>query len=224
MALSNRSKALCPGYLIASPKLDGTPFERAVVAIVHHDEEGAVGFVLNKPLEIDFGTLIQSVNDELARQVVPASFAVPVYFGGPVRIEQLWLIFAQTRMEQAIGPALAPGSAAEPRVSYLERLAQTIDEHSTVPFAPGWYLSACGDIIEAHALGHAPGAYRPFIGYSGWGPGQLEGEIDDGSWLLLDFDPEFFFRPHHLHQWNEALGRLGVNPTAFLMMARAGMA
>lgn len=206
------SRSLSPGYLVASPKLDGTPFERAVVAMVHHDDEGAMGFIINKPLEIDFGSLIQSVNEDIARKVIPASFDVHVYFGGPVRIEQLWLIFQEPRDTLSY---TAPGA---------RRTLEAVEDDSTLSFSDGWYLAASGDIIEGFALGLQEGNYRPFIGYSGWGPGQLESEIEDGSWLILDFEEDLFFDSIPASNWDQALGRLGVDATAFLMMGKAGMA
>ena len=212
-AIIERSRSISPGYLIASPKLDGSPFERAVVAMVHHDEEGAMGFIINKPLEIDFGSLIQSVNEEIAREIVPRSFDMPVHFGGPVRIEQLWLIF-QRQLQGA--------EELEANQLLLRRLQEPDD--GAMAFSEGWFLAASSEIIEGFALGKQFGEYRPFIGYAGWGPGQLEAEIDDGSWLLLDFEEDFFFDALPAVHWEDALDRIGVNPTAFLMMGKAGMA
>lgn len=208
-----KGQSISPGYLVASPKLDGSPFERAVVAMVHHDDEGAMGFILNKPLEIDFGSLIQSVNEGIARDIVPQSFTIPVHFGGPVRIEQLWLIFQRSiRGEESL----------ESNRRLLKRLKEPDD--GALTFSDGWFLAASSEIIEGFAVGEEAGEYRPFIGYAGWGPGQLEEEIDDGSWLLLDFEEDFFFDALPTLHWEDALQRLGVNATAFLMMGKAGMA
>ncbi len=207
------SGALSPGFIIASPKLDSTPFERAVVVMVHHDEEGAMGFIINKPLEIDFGSLIESVNDDIARQIIPSSFEMPVHFGGPVRIEQLWLMFQRDLNGHE-------DLAANQRL--LHKIEQPDD--GAVNFSDGWFLAASGDIIEGFALGKQHGSYRPLIGYAGWGPGQLEEEIEEGSWLMLDFDDDFVFDSAPGVHWDDALERIGVDPTAFLMMAKSGMA
>lgn len=207
------SDSISPGFLIASPKLDGTPFERAVVVMVHHDEEGAMGFIVNKPLEIDFGSLIQSVNDDIAPQITPESYEMPVHFGGPVRIEQLWLMF-QRHIDGD------EDSLANRRL--LQKMA--LPDDGALTFCDGWFLAASGDIIEGFAMGIQHGVYRPFIGYAGWGAGQLESEIEEGSWLLLDFDDDFVFDAVAGVHWEDALERLGVEPTAFLMMAKSGMA
>lgn len=213
IALTDASDLISPGFLIASPKLDDSPFERAVIVMVQHDDEGAMGFIINKPLEIDFGSLIQSVNDDIAPQITPQSFDIPVHFGGPVRVEQLWLIFQRQLAGQE-------DHLANQRL--LAKMQQPDDGAMT--FSDGWFLAASGDIIEGFALGHQYGAFRPFIGYAGWGPGQLEEEIEEGSWLLLDFDEDFFFDSLPGLHWDDALERLGVDPTAFLMMGKAGSA
>ncbi len=207
------SKTIAPGFLVASPKLDDTPFERAVVVMIQHDDEGAMGFILNKPLEIDFGSLIESVNEELVPHLRPESFEKPVHFGGPVRIEQLWMIFRRNIEGEE-------DSAANQRL--LHKMREPGD--GALTFCDGWYLAASGDLIEGFAMGHQHGAHRPFIGYAGWGPGQLESEIEDGSWLMLDFDDDFLFDRGATVHWDEALERLGVDPTAFLMMAKSGLA
>lgn len=207
------SASISPGYLIASPKLDDSPFERAVVVMVHHDSEGAMGFIINKPLDIDFGSLIQSVNDDIARELTAESFDIPVHFGGPVRIEQLWLIFQREKVME------------EPNESNLRLLEKMNDpDEGALTFSDGWFLAASGELIEGFAIGQEDGTYRPFIGYAGWGPGQLETEIEEGSWLLLDFEKDLFFDAAPSVHWDEALKRLGVDPTAFLMMGKSGLA
>lgn len=207
------SGTIAPGFLVASPKLDDSPFERAVVAMIQHDDEGAMGFILNKPLEIDFGSLIESVNDEIVPHLRPESFDQPVHFGGPVRIEQLWMIFQRDIAGEEDSPA---------NQHLLRKIREPGD--GALTFCDGWYLAASGDLIEGFAMGRQHGAYRPFIGYAGWGPGQLEAEIEDGSWLMLDFDDDFLFESKANVHWDRALERLGVDPTAFLMMAKSGMA
>lgn len=211
--LPGPSASISPGFLIASPKLDDSPFERAVVVMVHHDAEGAMGFIINKPLDIDFGSLIQSVNDELATELTPQSFETPVHFGGPVRIEQLWLIFQRDRVME---------EKNEANLRLLQKMSEP--DEGALTFSDGWFLAASGELIEGFAIGQEHGEYRPFIGYAGWGPGQLEAEIDEGSWLLLDFEKDLFFDSSPALHWEEALERLGVEPTAFLMMGKSGMA
>ena len=78
------------------------------------------------------------------------------------------------------------------------------------------------DDLAAAALALVPALV--FIGYTGWGPGQLEGEIEEGSWLCLDFEQVDALGGDDDACWSDALARLGVNPMAFMMMGKMGSA
>src|SRR5690554_939968 len=89
-------RSMSPAFLVASPRLDGSPFERAVILLVHHDLSGAMGYIINKPVDVDFGTLISSVNTEIESKILADRFQKAVYFGGPVRLEQLWVLYKRS--------------------------------------------------------------------------------------------------------------------------------
>lgn len=196
-------ETLSPGFLIASPKLDDSPFERAVIAMVHHDDRGAMGFIINKPLDVDLGTLLQSADEKLSGEIDLACFGMTVHFGGPVRVEQLWLVYHDVpdKLE----------SDAEPLSFDLQ-------------FDPRWYVVAAYESIERLAGGQDGLDFKPFVGYTGWGAGQLEQELEEGSWLFLPFNNDFVLSLSGEPLWEEALSRLGVDPMAFLMMGAAGRA
>lgn len=197
---------LAPGFLIASPKLAGGPFERAVIVMVHHDDEGAMGFIVNKPLSIDFGSLLQGAEQEVVGPVVESCYEQSVHFGGPVRVEQLWLIYQQLH----------------PSEDVFEDM-RSIEEDGLLKFDEEWYLVADSESIEEFVHGERHDPYRPYIGYTGWGPGQLEEEIEEGSWLFLEFEEDLILdQPDPEECWEDALERLGVNPMAFLMMGEVG--
>ena len=202
------SESFAPGFLIASPRLDGSPFERAVILMVHHDQEGAMGFIINKPLSIDLGSLLETADERLPGDITHDCFELSVRFGGPVRVEQLWLIYRELEGQRS----------GEVGVKDLER-------QGLLQFDERWCLVADSESIEAFVYGRRSNLYRPYIGYTGWGPGQLEEEIDEGSWLLMDFEDELVFDEHEPEAcWQHALALIGVNPMAFLMMGKVGSA
>src|SRR5436190_3140807 len=132
-------------FLIASPHLGDGNFNRSVVLMVKHDEEGAFGFVLNRPT----GSTVAEIWKLIAEQ--PSDCEQPIYLGGPVQ-----------------GPLMA--------VHALASAAET-------EILSGVYLSAHKDQLrEVVAAEKAP--FRLFSGYSGWGAGQLEGELEAGGWLV----------------------------------------
>lgn len=129
-------------------------------------------------------------------EVVPedpklARFTEPLYIGGPV--EQVGL-FAAFRAAQAPGEALRAGEDL-----WIALAPQTVER-----------------------LLHAPPAtVRFYVGYAGWAPGQLRGEIDRGDWWVLDADPDIVFRPDTRGLWDE-LARRARSPTARAGAAAAG--
>jgi len=134
---------LTGSILAAHPSLLDPNFRRTVLFIsAHTPNDGALGVILNRPLDKQVGDLIA---DD-----APAALAeVPVYLGGPVGKDQL--MFAVLEWEQGDGLKLNHNVGLE----------------------------------EANELiGHDPESIRAFVGYAGWGVGQLEQEMKQKSWLI----------------------------------------
>ena len=81
------------------------------------------------------------------------------------------------------------------------------------------YLSTSPDLLR-QLLGPAPPPRtRLILGYSGWGPGQLEYELEASAWLMTDVDSDLIFRTPPEQMWEAAIRRLGADP-ATLQMSR----
>lgn len=161
--------------LVATPPLDDPNFDRAVVYMLEHHHEGAIGVVINRPTE-------ELLEDPLDRwedlQAPPGS----VFLGGPV----------ETDAFIALADAKSP-------------VTETSDELSPVL---GRVVSA--DLTTDPAIVAAlVNSVRVFRGYAGWGPGQLEGEIEAGAWLVLDAEPGDVFAAAPDHLWRTILRRQG---------------
>ena len=100
----------------------------------------------------------------------------PVYYGGPFSRGAL---VALVRAEASPGG----GSVAMTRHLYMAFRANTIDQ-----------------IIESK-----PNDARYYVGYVGWRPGELKGEIDRGLWSVLSADPDVVFRKDTENLWEEML-------------------
>ena len=72
-------------FLIAMPGMAGGTFTGAVVYLCEHTEKGALGLVINKPIDIKLKSLFEKVELSLTRDDLAES---PVYFGGPVQTER----------------------------------------------------------------------------------------------------------------------------------------
>jgi putative transcriptional regulator len=159
--------------LVAAPQLADPNFARSVVLVLEHDEPGAVGVILNRPLEVEVAEILEPWGELAAATPPPVVFS-----GGPV------------------SPDAVIGLA-----------------HSPAPGA-GWrtVVGAVGvvDLSRSPLDQPAPlDAVRLFSGYAGWGPGQLEGELEVGGWLVLDaVDGDALSeRPERL--WHDVLRRQG---------------
>lgn len=153
--------------LLANGSLFGDVFRQTVILMADHDEEGALGFVLNRPTEM----LVD--RDESAAAVDKVDERV--FSGGPV----------QQSLVSVIAEFVAP-----------EHAAQLI-------FGSVGFLN-----LEASTPTAVTRA-RVFAGYSGWGPGQLEREMEDGSWVVTDATPDLIFEVEPDDLWGEALRRMG---------------
>lgn len=84
----------------------------------------------------------------------------------------------------------------------------------------GLVLSASTDILRVIAKGEGPRDWLLVLGYSGWGPGQLEGEITQNAWLTCDAPARLVFDPKPgEHQWRDALKSMGIDPLSLSSVA-----
>jgi putative transcriptional regulator len=84
----------------------------------------------------------------------------------------------------------------------------------TLTITDGFALTATIDILRAIADGEGPRSSLLALGYAGWGPGQLEGEIQQNGWLTVPADPTLVFDGDLEAKWVRALAKLGVQPSA----------
>jgi putative transcriptional regulator len=156
--------------LIASPALWDPNFRRTVVLIGHHDDEGAVGVVLNR------------MSDVSVLEAAPAFLPLiggddVVYVGGPVQ-PQAAVVVAEFDDPEGAG-VLSFGSIG--------------------------FLAGDADPETVTGVRRA----RLFAGYAGWGPGQLEVEMDEGSWIKEPALPEDVFAADAAGLWSAVLRRKG---------------
>ena len=174
-------EVLAPPYLLlAAPVLLDPNFQKTVVLMGHHSEEGAVGWVVNRVVA---GGAAKLLPDEVAATIHPET---PLRVGGPVPTPGLIVVHAEA-----------------------------VEGVESLPMAPGIFVSATTDVLPllfAAAPGPEPTPGLLVFGYAGWGPGQLEKEMEEGAWLVLPYDPSLAFPVHVADLWERSLARLGVSP------------
>lgn len=85
---------------------------------------------------------------------------------------------------------------------------------AVMEIAGGYQVSATLDVLEQLAAGTGPRPALLALGYAGWGPRQLEGEIAENAWLTLDGVPDIVFARDAAAKWAAALRHVGVDPVA----------
>jgi len=166
--------------LLATPPLEDPNFDRAVIYVLEHHDEGALGLVLNRPSPEELG-------DALRAWAEMQSDPSLVFVGGPVEPDAL----------------IAIARVREP----LPELSEDDDENETHLAPLSGDLASADLAADPIDVVDTISALRVFRGYSGWGPGQLDGEIEAGAWLVLDPEPTDLFTDSPDDLWRMVLRR-----------------
>jgi putative transcriptional regulator len=170
--MSIQSRRLSGRLLVASPTLEDANFRRTVILMLDHGDDGALGLVVNKPMEVDVSSVLPAWQ--------PYTTAPGRLFqGGPVQLDSaLGLVAMPGQSAEAVGVRLLIGSIG------------LVD------------LDAPPEVIASGLAG-----LRIFAGYAGWAAGQLEGEISEGAWYVVDAEPRDAFTDYPERLWREVLRR-----------------
>ena len=103
------------------------------------------------------------------------------------------------------------GGPVSPDRGFVLHTDDVFSEGASLPIEGDICMTATRDILHAMGSRHPPRRSVLALGYSGWGAGQLEGELADNAWLVSDLDPELIFSAAHEKKWRHALGRLGID-------------
>ena len=111
------------------------------------------------------------------------------------------------------------GGPVEPQSSWiLDGHDSDVDDESRgVRLAENLYLSTSPDLLHRLLGPKPPSRTRLIVGYSGWGPGQLEAELEASAWLISDVDRDVLFGTPADRMWETAIRRLGADPAALQM-------
>src|SRR5262245_12419090 len=169
------------------PQLTDPNFNRTVVLLCTHDERGAFGLVVNRPL-VTTGRIVVNLDPP-----VSTDRDLQLWVGGPVEPQSSWILVGQN------------GEASEEFVGM--RVTDDL------------YISTSADLLRRLLQPVPPPQTRLIVGYSGWGPGQLEAELEASAWLMSDVDRDLIFNTAADKMWEAAIRRIGADP-ATLQMGR----
>ena len=173
-------------FLIAMPGMAADDlFAGSVVYLCEHSERGALGLVINKPIDIKLKSLFEKVELSLDRDELGEQ---PVFFGGPVQTERGFVL------HETVGDDAGPGYS------------------STMAVPGGLSMTTSRDVLEALAGGGGPKKVLVTLGCSGWSAGQLEDELSRNGWLTVEADPAIVFDTPVEQRYDRAVSLLGFDP------------
>ncbi len=155
--------------LIAAPLSPDMLFNRSVILLTDYNKETVAGVIVNKPTPFVLDRLVDSI-----------SIKAPLYIGGPVSPEMLFLLHNHSNSDAA--SAIRPGIF----FGYNDQLLKQIEQRLFPSIR-----------------------YKFILGYSGWAPGQLEAEIANNYWVIGNPTPELLFNTEPDQIWHKAVSILG---------------
>lgn len=170
-------------FLIAMPTLQDPIFKRAVVYLCEHNDDGAMGLVINKPTEqLIISDLLKKLDIVHKAQNPRSHFEHPVFIGGPLAEERGFILHT-------------------PQHNFASSLQISEDT----------MITTSKDVLESLGTDNQPNDVLIALGYAGWSTGQLEREITENAWLTVEADPEILFHTPIAERWQQAAKKLGIN-------------
>ncbi len=174
-------------FLIAMPGVADETFAGTVIYLCEHTEKGALGLVINKPIDIKLKNLFEKVELTLDREDLADS---PVFYGGPVHTERGFVLHERLDGDEGSGGHY----------------------NSSLQIPGGLEMTTSKDVLEALSNGAGPKRILVTLGYSGWSAGQLEEEIGRNDWINVQAEPGIIFDTPVGERYSRALSLLGIDP------------
>jgi putative transcriptional regulator len=159
-------------------------FSRSLTFICEHNDQGALGVVVNRPTDMTLGALFEQIEIPLQNQSVGK---LPVYFGGPVQVDRGFVLHR-------------PVGGWQSTLSVNGEVGLTTSKD---------ILQALGG-----GQGPGPGNILVSLGYAGWAPGQLEQELGQNAWLTVEAAPSVIFERPSAERFDAAMELLGIDPAS----------
>ena len=162
-------------FLIATEKMTDSSFSKTVIVMLESDENGAWGLVINKRLgKIPIALLIDPSLSASEDRERLFKVDVPVFWGGPVNLKEIFILHS------------------------TEYKSETTKNYGNISISQDY------NVLFDMAENKGPNKSLVIFGYSGWGSGQLEGEMERDHWILSDIDLDITFDQETNTKWNKA--------------------
>lgn len=202
-------KSLENQFLIAMPSLGDDYFNKTVTYICEHNDDGAMGLIINMPVNITLHDLLKQIehNDQEDREKNAAEKSE--------HTEQALLADVDTKTKETLLEnsleqlVLSGGPISQNRGFVLHRTQP--GWQSSLALSEDIMITTSKDILMALGTEKAPEQFMVTLGYAGWGPGQLEAELHSNSWLTIDADSDILFNTPIEQRWQKATKKLGID-------------
>ena len=162
-------------FLIATEKMNDNRFEKTVIAMLENDEDGAWGLVINKPMgSIPLAMLIEPSLSTSEEREKLYEKNILIFWGGPVEVKKIFVLHSSEYQSE-----------------------------STKNYG-GISISQDYNILFDIAEDRGPEKSLVILGYSGWGSGQLEGEMERDHWILSELSLDIIFEKESIKKWPKA--------------------
>ena len=163
-------------FLIATEKVKDSRFEKTVILMLEHDEKGAFGIAINKPLgKITLGSLISKIDDPVINKKKLYDIKIPIYWGGPVDNKKILILHSN---------------------DYKNETTKKYNDLS---------ISSDLKTLVKIAEKKGPKKSLVILGLSAWNIGQLDGEIEMERWNLSEINVGLIFDMKNEKKWLEAI-------------------
>ena len=169
--------------LIAMPFLQESQFLQTVIYICGHDTQGAIGVIINKKIP-NLTFKDLTLQLNLNINLNPAVENFDVYYGGPIEITRGFVLHSSD---------------------------YKID--STVMLDKNICITSTLEILRALAKNQGPEEFLVCLGYTAWNAGQLETELQENDWIVVDATQELIFKTSMERKWKSSMATIGVDPS-----------
>ena len=182
---ADTSPYLVGKLLLATPSMGDPRFRKSVIFICAHDENGAMGLVINHRLPgLEFQSILEQMKITSDIKVDLEALSLPVMSGGPVETGRGFLLHGND-----------------------------FKHHETIKVDDDYGVTGTIDALKAVVKGEGPEKLLFILGYAGWEAGQLDEELQQNSWLVCDPDPSVIFHETNDEKWAMAFNTLGFDPS-----------
>ena len=169
--------------LISSPEISDGVFDKSIILICEHNANGAMGFILNKPLiDVSLEQIWTNIGYKKKKSYLTNE---DVFIGGPLASNAMFVIHS----------------------------AEYFIDKKTIKVCEEISVTGTKEITDDIQKGQGPRKAIFLLGYSGWTPGQLEDEIMMDSWFVSEKFQNLIFSVDYQTKWTDALFLIGIDPS-----------